>query len=536
MEKSLKINIHDYEIIKKLNEGGYGIVYSVKHKKTNEEFAAKILKNLNSDEEQDRQVVNNEVRILKRFQHPTIIRFYGISNKDFHGNDNYTLLFELFKNGSLEDILKKSKRGVHNPLYDNTAKQIILIGISRGMMLLHQNRVIHRDLKPGNVLIGDDLRPHITDFGTANSFEKYEAVMTNSGDQGTPLYMSPEAIKNESITAKSDVYSFGILMFEVLTNRDPFPNYRKMGRYNFNRNIVSGELKPEFNAIEPIKNSLKNLVNRCIEYFPDRRPTFNEIYSMLAYGKDPVLGDIEDDDQKYFLDDVDVDEIKEYIEIIKEDIVDADFVSPKTVDKLVKKVDKMGQQMNDLKEENRRLKESQEGSQMLIVDSEKVLALEKKFAEYQQRMDNVIDQIEETTRRKLLTMEERFQIVMSSLESVVIPETITEIPDEAFINCKNLKKVKIPSSVLSIGYCAFAGCSQLAEVEIPNSVTIIGKYAFNECQALTKVTIPASVTKIERAAFRNCTSLKEVVISAKTKIETGAFCGCSSLKKKPVRK
>lgn len=84
---------------------------------------------------------------------------------DFDSKKNVTIFMELAKNGSLSDFLQKVKNGLSDILYDNTRRQIILVGIARGMMYLHQNRIIHRDLKPGNILLDDKLQPLITDFG-----------------------------------------------------------------------------------------------------------------------------------------------------------------------------------------------------------------------------------------------------------------------------------------------------------------------------------------------------------------------------------
>lgn len=534
MKQSIKININDYEIIDKLNEGGYGVVFSVRHKETKEKLAAKVLKKYSSDE--DNQSINNEIKVLKRFHHPTIIRFYGVSNKDFYGNKNYTLFFELFENGSLEKIIDQSKKGRRHHLYTNTAKQIILIGIARGMMLLHQNRIIHHDLKPGNILIDEHFHPCITDFGISQSFQSYEPVLTISSEQGTPLYMAPEAVENENCTAKSDVYSFGVILLEVLTDSEPYSKIdRKKSYLKFMNGVANGEIRPEFPKDIYIKPSLKNLVNRCIDRYYDRRPTFEEIFSMLAYGKDPVLGDIDDDDdedQPYFLDDVDTDAIEEYVNLVKDDNGQIESGSSKSVDELAKKVEKMDEQMRKLKGKQKNTKPDKLSKSSNDEIEDRFQQLERQLKEYQQRTDRVIDQIDIEMRTKMGKMEDRFQILTASLETVIIPDTIIHIPNEAFAACKNLKKVTIPSSVITIGSAAFAGCTELTDINIPESVVSIGKYAFNKCSSLVKIKIPKSVKKIERAVFRNCKALKDVTIDPQTVVDLGAFCGCPLMKKK----
>ncbi len=118
----------------------------------------------------------------------------------------------------------------------------------------------------------------------------------------------------------------------------------------------------------------------------------------------------------------------------------------------------------------------------------------------------------------------------SSLTSVTIPESVTEICDLAFSDCNSLTSVTIPESVTEICDWAFDGCSSLTSVTIPESVTKIGESAFADCRSLTSVTIPESVTEICDWAFNGCRSLTSVTIpEGVTKIGEGAFLDCSSL-------
>ena len=113
---------------------------------------------------------------------------------------------------------------------------------------------------------------------------------------------------------------------------------------------------------------------------------------------------------------------------------------------------------------------------------------------------------------------------------IVIPESVTEIGEYAFFDCKSLTEIVIPNSVTEIGKSAFQGCSSLTEVVIPEGVTKIGEWAFNYCSSLTKVVIPNSVTEIGGTAFAHCTSLTKVVIPENvTGIAANAFEGCTSL-------
>ncbi|MCQ2274064.1 MAG: leucine-rich repeat protein [Bacteroidales bacterium] len=118
----------------------------------------------------------------------------------------------------------------------------------------------------------------------------------------------------------------------------------------------------------------------------------------------------------------------------------------------------------------------------------------------------------------------------SSLQSIVIPDSVTKIGDHAFDDCSSLQSIAIPDSVTKIEYNAFRGCSSLQSIVIPDSVTEIGKLAFAGCSSLQSIDIPDSVTEIGEYAFYGCSSLQSIVIpTSVTEIWIGAFNGCSSL-------
>ena len=117
-----------------------------------------------------------------------------------------------------------------------------------------------------------------------------------------------------------------------------------------------------------------------------------------------------------------------------------------------------------------------------------------------------------------------------SVESYVIPSSVTSIGNRAFSCCSSLSKIVIPSSVNSIGNSAFSGCSSLSKVVIPTSVTSIGDWTFSGCSSLSEVVIPSSVNSIGNSAFSGCSSLSKIVIpTSVTSIGEWTFSGCSSL-------
>ena len=127
-------------------------------------------------------------------------------------------------------------------------------------------------------------------------------------------------------------------------------------------------------------------------------------------------------------------------------------------------------------------------------------------------------------------LSKNIRAIREKITSVLIPECVKEIGDNAFYDCKSLTSINIPDSVTSIGDWAFFDCSSLTSITIPDSVTSIGDSAFVNCSSLTSVTIPDSVTSIEEGAFCGCSSLTSITIpDSVTSIEGEAFSNCSKL-------
>ena len=118
----------------------------------------------------------------------------------------------------------------------------------------------------------------------------------------------------------------------------------------------------------------------------------------------------------------------------------------------------------------------------------------------------------------------------SNLTSISIPDSVTEIGDNAFSGCCGLTSITIPNSVITIRKGAFSGCCSLASVTIPNSVTWIGQFAFYRCSSLSSVTIPNRITSIGEFAFYKCSSLKSIYHQATTPPILWSSCGFISSK------
>ena len=390
-----EIDINKFVKGDKINGGGFGVVYSAKEKETEKIYAAKVI-NCSDDEEKCKEMINREIKIMICSNHPTIIKFIGYSLVDFHSANNVTIIMELAKNGSLSKILSSIQNCNGPKDYTNTTRQIILIGVARGMKYLHDRNIIHRDLKPGNVLLDEDFHPHITDFGMSKFFEdEHSKSQTIHG--GTLQYMAPEIIEGERYDIKVDVYSFAILMYEVVTDCVPYPELEagKVNDFRFRKAIVDKNLRPKFTV--PVKKPIQELIEKCWSKNPDFRPSFKEIFEDLT--------NLDDIENNCLLEDADIEEVKLYIEDISE-------VSD-PIEKLIQKIEKIKTDHDKLVEDNKKLTCENE---KLSKSSAKLKKSEKKLKKMEDENESLKKELEKQNEenKQLINSIQNLKIVLKT--------------------------------------------------------------------------------------------------------------------------
>lgn len=398
------INTDDYDIVRTINHGGFGVINLVRNKKKGEQLAAKT--NLIPNQKQNKLFISREVRILIEIQHSTIINFRGFSYTDFDHKNNITIFMEYMENGSLFEMISKEEKSLCPALYDNTKRQIILIGIARAMMILHSHHVIHRDLKPENILLDSNYQPRVTDFGLSKFFDPRHSMSQSIGESGTIAYMAPEVIEGDRFNTKADVYAFGILMFEVITGQRAYKallyGKNKINDFQFKKKIISG-YRPPFDEFK-VKRSFQRMIESCWSQNPKERPTFTELYQKLSLAcEDDIFefeearierNKIDDDDaddeneeeddeeaefnisKKYCLDDVDVGEILDYVENIKEEPISMHQLQMQKIEKekdellakMASKISSLESELSDAKSEAEKCKSQVEVLEKKIKD------------------------------------------------------------------------------------------------------------------------------------------------------------------------
>jgi tetratricopeptide (TPR) repeat protein len=200
-----------YEVLERLGRGGMGEVYRVLDTEIGEEVALKLLR---PEITADAQVVDrfrNELKLARRISHPNVCRVYHIGEHD----GAYYITMEFVPGEDLLSLVRRS--GPLDPA------QLIAVArqVCEGLAEAHRLEVIHRDLKPQNVLVDRQGRVRVVDFGIARHLGS--AGMTETGVVvGTPEYMSPEQIDGTDVDTQSDIYSLGVILFEMATGQPPF--------------------------------------------------------------------------------------------------------------------------------------------------------------------------------------------------------------------------------------------------------------------------------------------------------------------------
>ena len=205
----------NYELLGTLGKGGMGYVYKALDKKLKREVAFKILDSTSDGEAIKRFYL--EAQAMKELDHQNIVHVF-----DFGQQDKQLFISMTYVQGiSLAEILQnKSKLSFE-------AIEVIIKQIARGLLYAHSKGIVHRDVKPSNIMLTRDNRVYIMDFGISYIQEMEKERLTRTGmTMGTPEYMSPEQCHGDEVTLQSDIYSMGVILYEMTCGRLPFEGSR----------------------------------------------------------------------------------------------------------------------------------------------------------------------------------------------------------------------------------------------------------------------------------------------------------------------
>jgi len=246
-----------YEVIEKLGKGGMGKVYRVFDKKIDEEVALKLLKPEIAADKKIIERFKNELKFARKISHRNVCRMYDLSEEE--GTSYITM--EYVPGEDLKGMVKMM--GQLSPgKAISIAKQVC-----EGLAEAHRLGVVHRDLKPQNIMIDKEGNARIMDFGIARSLK--EKGITGAGVMiGTPEYMSPEQVEGEETDQRSDIYALGVILYEMLTGKVPFEGDTPLSIAMRQKSETPNDPR---NINPQVSEDLARLILKCLEKDKEKR-------------------------------------------------------------------------------------------------------------------------------------------------------------------------------------------------------------------------------------------------------------------------
>ncbi len=203
--------IGQYKILEKIGEGGMGVVYKAEHETLEQLVALKALPSALSSNTEMRKRFVSEAKIQAKLSHPNVVNLLNF----FEHDDSLYLVMEFVEGETVESMIKRN-----GPIPLDKCKSIFK-QVLDGIGYAHSKGIIHRDIKPGNLMVNKDGTVKITDFGIAKIAGDFQKTRTDI-KIGTLFYMSPEQVKGQPASISSDIYSLGITLYEMVTGKVPF--------------------------------------------------------------------------------------------------------------------------------------------------------------------------------------------------------------------------------------------------------------------------------------------------------------------------
>jgi serine/threonine protein kinase/Tfp pilus assembly protein PilF len=278
--------ISHYRITERLGAGGMGVVYRAGDMNLQRDMALKFLPDELAADPGARKRLVKEAQAASRLNHPNIATIYEVDES--HGTP--FIAMELVNGESLKDVLRRGPLPPQKLL--EIARQI-----AEGLHEAHQGGILHRDIKPGNIMVDTKGRVKILDFGLAaltgqerKPGEPEENFITRTATQwstgGTVPYMSPEQLRGESADVRSDIFSFGAMLYECLTGQLPFPGETSI---DIMQAILRRPHTPVRTRVPDISSEWEDLVARCLAKAPEQRPqSMAEVLDTLKQAAAPA--------------------------------------------------------------------------------------------------------------------------------------------------------------------------------------------------------------------------------------------------------
>ena len=253
------VQFGDYELLEEIGRGGQGVVYRAHQKGLNRTVALKVISLGQWASKAHVKRFRREAEAAARLDHPGIVPIHEVGERE--GSCYFSMQF--IDGGQLDEVVRDA------PMSIRQAAE--LIGkVARTVHYAHQHGILHRDVKPGNILLDQKGEPHLTDFGLARLVESESSVTRTLDILGTPSYMAPEQAtgKNAELTSATDVYGLGGVLYQLLTGHPPFAGG---ATYETIKLLLDTDPRPPRQLNPKIDRELSTICLKCLEKNPQRR-------------------------------------------------------------------------------------------------------------------------------------------------------------------------------------------------------------------------------------------------------------------------
>lgn len=248
--------------------GGSGVAYRALDLKLNRMVAIKLLHRTSAYEKNDARLLMREAESSAALLHPNIVPIFQVGEVD----EQPFLVMEFIDGGSLADRLREGPLPVNEAV--NIATQV-----ANAIAYAHRSGLIHRDLKPGNILINSQGKPVVCDFGLARRLDSSETVHATGDVLGTPAYMPPEQARGERVDERADVYAIGAVLYESLTGRPPF---QAATAWEILHQVMTDDVPLARQLNSALPKDLETICQRCLEKNALRRySSASEVFDEL---------------------------------------------------------------------------------------------------------------------------------------------------------------------------------------------------------------------------------------------------------------
>ena len=249
----------DYELLEEVGRGGQGVVFRARQKSLNRTVALKVISLGQWASKAHLKRFRREAEAAASLDHPCIVPIYEVGERD--GSCYFSMKF--VEGGQLDEVVRRTLMSIRQ------AAELIA-KIARTVHYAHEHGILHRDIKPGNVLLDQKGEPHLTDFGLARLVETESTVTRTMEVLGTPSYMAPEQAvgNNAAISSVTDVYGLGAVLYQLLTGQPPFAGGTT---YETIKLLLDAEPRQPRLLNPKIDRDLSTICLKCLEKDPKRR-------------------------------------------------------------------------------------------------------------------------------------------------------------------------------------------------------------------------------------------------------------------------